>query len=102
MRRTYYDKKTLPVPINAYMNLHEGTVFIKIHDQSTGKTPARQTDRSENENEMYPNEFFRQACLDIWEKHYGKDDLLPHELGLGMYALMFEIAEKLLEETITE
>lgn len=84
----------IPIPDFAYVNRNDGRVFIITRDKEN-KRQHTTIGRAASMITMYPNDRFKFLYPDLWRHYYGtKEKLLPHELRIGLYALMLSTGKQ--------
>ena len=86
MGKVFWNKPAIPIPPEAYINRHDGTVFIYVLGENQ-KRHSICIGRLASESTMFPNSAFRDKCRNEWVRFYGEEELNPAEMHLGMYAL---------------
>ena len=86
MGKLYRDRDEIPIPQEAYVNTHDGRVYVKQADER-GRERRVVIGKAASMSTMAPNGSFRALFPDAWERAYGKDDLIRLEVGVGTYAL---------------
>lgn len=86
MGKVFWNKPAIPIPPEAYINRHDGTVFIYVLGENQ-KRHSICIGRLASEFTMFPNSAFRDKFRNEWVRFYGEEELNPAEMHLGMYAL---------------
>ena len=86
MGKLYRDRDEIPIPQEAYVNTHDGRVYVKQADER-GRERRVVIAKAATASTMAPNESFRALFPAAWEAAYGKDELIRLEVGVGTYAL---------------
>lgn len=77
----------IPIPSFAYVNAADARVFT-MHRDERNKRQRITIGMATGKTTMYPNENFKFLYPDLWIRYYGQEKILPHELHVGLYALM--------------
>lgn len=93
MGNVFWNMAEIPIPPEAYRHLSDHSVRIVVYD-ADGKPHEKTIGYFTSQTHMHPNKFFRLKYPAMWENFYGKDDLLPSELYMGMYVLALAIGYK--------
>ena len=95
MSHVYWEKHEIPIPEDAYIDKHDGRVFIFLSkDVPTRQSKRRAIGHATSESTMHPNDFFAYYYPALWEEYYGCKDKKEHVLGVGLYALTLGIGYK--------
>ena len=97
MSHIYREKREIPIPEGAYINRHDGRVFVFLNSDNIPKRDCKRMNigKAASATTMYVNENFRFYYPQLWEQHYGEsdnNDKMKHILHPGMYALTLGIA----------
>lgn len=82
------------VPDYAYTDRHDGRVFvIVIDDDGTRhkRTLGHMTNSTRGQERMIPTQYFRDHYQNEYKEAYPDEKIPPHELSIGMYALVLGI-----------
>lgn len=94
MSHIFRNLPEIPIPEFAYVNSYDGRVFIISRD-SANKRGHITIGKATSKITMHPNDRFKFLYPDLWRHYYGtKEKLLPHELRVGLYALMLSAGKQ--------
>ena len=85
MGKLYRDKE-VGIPREAYVNTHDGRVYVKRPDEG-GKQKRVVIGKSTGPSTMAPNETFRVMFPASWDVLYGRDEPTSLVPGVGIYTL---------------
>lgn len=88
----YKNLDPIDIPDFAYVCAN-GRVIV-VNKLGGGKREQTVIGRFAYENKMYVNTMFRSLFPDLWQKYYGKKDIKPSRISVGMYALFLSAGYK--------
>lgn len=97
MSRVDRNSDDMPVPSFAYVDRHDGRVFIKpigADGKPHKRTIGHLTDSTPGQERMVPNQYFRDTFKELFKDAYPKKKIPAHELSIGMYALTLGVLTK--------
>jgi hypothetical protein len=87
MGKPYRDRDEIAIPDDAHVNTYDGRVYVKQADER-GRGRRVVIGKAASATTMAPNESFRAIFPDLWERAYGRDEMIRLEVGVGTYSLM--------------